>query len=126
MKKQLSNYYREIYRFLPCSGNSKKRILSRLKETINCYLEEHPEADFAQLEAHFGTPRQIADSYISELSVTEISQKIRIRKWILMIIGILCAAVLTVWLIAVGIAAVSEWKSANGFFTESEVITKTK
>ena len=125
MKKQLSNYYREICRCLPCSGNSKKRILSRLKETINCYLEEHPEADFAQLEAHFGTPRQIADSYISELSVTEISQKIQIRKWILMIIGILCAAVLTVWLIAVGIAAINELGNSSGYIVEGEAITET-
>ena len=125
MQKQLNNYFREIRSYLPCSAKLKKSILSRLKETVNSYLHDNPDADFAQLEAHFGTPRQIADSYIGELSVTEISEKLQLRKRILIAVGVLCAAVLAIWLIVVGIAMINEFGAANGHITEGEAIVET-
>ena len=125
MKKQLNNYYREIRSYLPCSEKLKKSILSRLEETVNSYLDENPEADFTQLESHFGTPRQIADSYIGELSVTEISEKLQIRKRILITICAVCAAILAIWLIVVGIAMINELGAANGHIIEGDAITET-
>lgn len=124
MQKQLNNYFREIRSYLPCSTKLKKSILSRLEETVNSYLHDNPDADFAQLEAHFGTPRQIADSYISELSVTEISEKLQIRKRILITVGAVCAAIFAIWLIVVGIAMINEWNSAGGQIIEGEAVVE--
>lgn len=122
LEKQLKAYYREIRHYLPGFGKLKKQIMDSIRQSIGAYLEENPAADFEEIQKHFGTPQQIATSYVDEMTTPEILKKFSVKKTILTII---CAAVVTIviiWLAAVGIAIANEHTQADGYYDVGTVI----
>ena len=99
----LKRYIRSISDALPCSGKVKKQIVSQLCESIIDYLEQNPEADLAMVQAHFGTPQEIAASYVHEQNASTLLHKMSIKKKVLVIVAGVMAAVLLMW------AAVVTW-----------------
>ena len=71
----LKQYYRNIRSELPCSWGQRNRILRQIRESVDNYLEENPDADFAAIEAHFGNAQTIASSYIDVQDAPELLRK---------------------------------------------------
>lgn len=109
----LKKYYRSIRRELQCPGGTKKLILSQLQQNIAAFLEESPNADLAAIHAHFGTPRQIANAYLEELSAPELSKKLQLRRKIVAIILAASISVVAIWGIGVGLALIDSYQTSN-------------
>ena len=93
----LKRYTRSISDALPCSGRAKKQIVSQIRESIVDYLREHREADLATVQAHFGTPQEIAAGYVDAQEAPALLRKMRNKKKVLMIVAGVMVAVLLIW-----------------------------
>lgn len=117
----LNRYYRQIKSWLPCSRKLKNALISRLKESIQAYLDANPEADFGQIQSHFGAPETIAAAYVEEMGTDKLLRDLRIRRKIVAMVAGTMAVVLALWLGVVGWAIVREIKSSD--LTIHEYIT---
>ena len=90
-------YLRNVKDWLPCSGKLKREIMARIKNVLDDYLAEHPDADFVELSHRFGLPKQIASSYVEEMDTEELLHNLRIRRRILGIVTCTALIVITLW-----------------------------
>lgn len=88
----LKRYIRSIRKILPCSGKMKKNIISQISETIEDYLLQDPTADLETIQAHFGTPQEIAVHCVDGQDTFAQWKKIRNKKRILSVTAGLMAA----------------------------------
>ena len=93
----LKKYIRQTRRALP-SRKIKKQIMPQIYDSVCLYKKEHPEADLKMLQDHFGTPYEIAGSYLQELDQVVLLKKLRNSKRILATISTLMALLLFFWL----------------------------
>ena len=94
----LKRYIRSISDALPCSVRAKTQIVSQIRESIDDYLQENPEADFAAVQAHFGTPQEIAASYVDDQDTATLLHKMSIKKKVLVIVAGVMAAIFLMWI----------------------------
>lgn len=99
--KELKTYYRQVATWLPCGGKLKKQLMANITATVDGYIADHPEADYAALQAHFGTPRQIASAFVDEMETSELLNTLRTRRKIVTICLLCAAAIIAIWAIAV-------------------------
>ncbi len=83
--KQASNYIRRVAFRMPIIGSRKKQFLATLEDEVTQFMAEFPQADYAQLEAQFGTPDDIAADFISQMPCREINRRFRIRNRLIVI-----------------------------------------
>lgn len=121
MKNKLNQYYRAIRRCLPCSGKQKQQIMDRIRQSVSSYMDEDPLADFSAVQAHFGTPEQIAHTYIAEMEIPDIAKNFERKKCVVTIISIAAAAALLLWSTALIIALINEFNSVNHYITTTPV-----
>lgn len=112
--KELKEYYQCIYKSLPCSGIQKKRFLQDLKQSVDAYLSENPDIGFETIVSHFGTPQQITDTYIGEISTPELLQKLRLKKRIIRIVAVVAASIVLLWGTVVTVSLINEFNDADG------------
>lgn len=110
----LKRYIRSISDALPCSGKVKKHIIAQIRESIIDYLEQNPDAEFTSLQNHFGTPQQIASSYVDSQETPALLRKMRTRKYILSICAGAMAIVLLIWIGVVSWGVIKEHDSSGG------------
>lgn len=126
LNKQLTTYYRNIQHHLPCNRKVKKKIIDRIKGTINIYFQENPTTDFNSIQEHFGTPEQIASAYIEEMTTPELVKSFRIRQ---KIIGLVCTAIAigaVIWIAVVASAVVNESTQTNGYYDVGLIVEEEK
>ena len=113
---------------LLCSGKLKREIMARIKTVLNDYLTEHPDADFAELSRRFGTPKQVASSYVENMDTEELLHNLRIRRRILGIVAGTALIVLMLWVGTVTYAIIHNERIAHGYgvLGEIEVIDWTE
>lgn len=120
--KKLQNYFREIKKELPCGGCKRRKILRDLRQSVDDFLAENPEATYDRVVELFGTPQQIADSCVAEMPPREVQKKLKIKRWIIGIVAGAAACALLIWLISVGIMFMKEIRSAGGYHVEGSVV----
>ena len=120
--KELKAYYRDIQKALPCSVCQRRKLMQDIRCAISGYLQEHPEADIETVTAHFGTPQQIAETYLMEMPPQKLRQQLKVKKWIVGIIAAAAACALLIGGIAVGIALVNEFNAADSYIETSPVV----
>lgn len=120
--KEINTYYRMVRRCLPGSGKEKKRILESIRRSVDEYLEENPHADMQTIQAHFGTPRQIADAYVEQMDTTDVSKQLNVKK--VLIIAVCGALVLglLMWGIGLLVALINEHESDTGYGVYGSVV----
>ena len=69
-------YFKQIKKRIPVNGAKKKEYLCGIREEIDEYCAWHPEATLADYCARFGTPDEIAVSFLSEMTYREINDKL--------------------------------------------------
>lgn len=113
----MREYYRQIEAWLPCSGRARRRILNAIRGRVEEYRAEHPGADDAMIQAHFGEPKVIAQGYLDEMGTEELLTALRFRRKIMgSIVSILVAMVL-LWGIGVGSAVSDARSTVRGYYT---------
>ena len=95
-------YLRSVSRLLDCSAKERKRLLERLGNAVDAYLEDVPDADEAELRENFGAPEVCAARLLEECDPTEVADIRRRRMRRARILVAVLAVLLT---LAVGVAA---------------------
>ena len=75
---------------LNCPRKIKKDLILRIESSVYDYIDGNPDASYNEIEAHFGSPRELADSYISSLDSDEISKAIKKAKTIKIAVIVTC------------------------------------
>lgn len=91
----IRRYVRAVSTFLPCSGKRKKPWLADLRAQAESYVAEGGDA--AALEQRFGTPQQMAFSYVDEMSTADLLAELHIRRRLVAVTAITLAAALAVY-----------------------------
>ena len=110
----LKRYIRSISDALPCSMRTKKQIVSQIRESIDDYLKEKPEADLTMVQAHFGTPLEIAASYVNEQDTSALLHKMSIKKKVLVIVAGVMTAIFLMWIGLVAWATIDAKEESGG------------
>ncbi len=122
MKKELNRYCRRISRYLPMKKAQRQQIIEQIRHSAEDYQAEHPAVDMSALIAHFGTPQEIAASYVENMTPEEILKKFRIRRTVLIVICSVVAAAFLMWTAVVGSALMNELNAAGGFVVVEPVV----
>lgn len=64
-------YISEVKRRLKCAGKLRRGYLAVLKGELYNFELDHPDADYTNYTAEFGTPENVAEAYLGELSRRE-------------------------------------------------------
>lgn len=90
----IRRYVRAVSGFLPCSGKRKKPWLADLRAQAESYVAEGGDA--AALEQRFGTPQQMAFSYVDEMPTAALLAELHIRRRLVAVTVIALAAALAI------------------------------
>ena len=90
----IRRYVRAVSGFLPCSGKRKKPWLADLRAQAESYVAEGGDA--AALEQRFGTPQQMAFSYVDEMPTADLLAELHIRRRLVAVTVIALAAALAI------------------------------
>lgn len=122
-KNALRDYCRAVKSWLPCDAKQKRRILEKIRLDVMGYLEENPDADFAAIQARFGTPQAIASAYVDDLDTAQLLYSLRIRKRIVTIVAATMATILLTWAGVVTWAIVYEINSKDAVIVDTITVT---
>ena len=118
-------YLREIQKIMPCRGKRGKGILVQVEASVREYAVENPDLNYKEIVARFGTPQQIAESWLDEMEKPELARQLRINKRIVGIASLLALTIVLLWAVVV-ISAKEEHDSwMNGHF-EEEIVDVTR
>lgn len=109
----IRRYVRAVSTFLPCSGKRKKPWLADLRAQAESYVAEGGDA--AALEQRFGTPQQMAFSYVDEMPTADLLAELHIRRRIIVVTVITLAAALAVYIAVLVWQAYLVYDSLNGW-----------
>lgn len=109
----IRRYVRAVSTFLPCSGKRKKPWLADLRAQAESYVAEGGDA--AALEQRFGTPQQMAFSYVDEMPTADLLAELHIRRRLVAVTAITLAAALAVYIAALAWQAYLIHDSLNGW-----------
>lgn len=115
MEKALCKYYRSISKCLPVDKKHKKQTLEQIRHSVEDYRTKTPTADMQDLLEHFGTPQEIAASYVENMTTPEILKKFCVRKTILLVVCAVAAVALLMWGTSLAVALINANKSIDGY-----------
>lgn len=102
-EKSLLQYRKDIKLMLPIYGKKEKQYLDKLFNGIEDYIEDHPNVTSKQIIDKFGSPKDVAGSYIMSVDQDYLLKNLRknaiIKKGICliaMILIIFCVSVLSI------------------------------
>lgn len=115
----IRRYVRAVSTFLPCSGKRKKPWLADLRAQAESYVAEGGDA--AAQEQRFGTPQQMAFSYVDEMPTADLLAELHIRRRLVAVTAITLAAALAVYVAVLVWQAYLVYDRFNGW-TETYVV----
>ncbi len=122
-RKLLSRYYRRVRRALPVGSESKQRFLADLQMQAEQYIQAHPQADITDLETALGTPDEIAQTFLEEMSYGEIIRKFRFRNRIIAIIAVAAIVLVLITGVSIGILVEDGLNDSDGYFESRPAVS---
>lgn len=98
----LRSYFKEIKENLPCFMAKKKAFLKDFWENLDEFSQEKPDAARGDYVERFGTPEEIAISFLPEAGSTDDLKKVKRRKRVARMVIVFFAAALA---LLIGLAA---------------------
>lgn len=92
IEKEIEKYLSEIQNNLVGSNKAKKNIISEIEGLVYDYAEVKDVKDISDIYSHFGTPEEMAQTYLSQADPKKIAKAVKIKKAV--IIGIIVALVM--------------------------------
>lgn len=111
-------YIRSVSDTLSCTGKAKNQIVSRIRDGVEDYLLQNPDAGFEMIQTHFGTPQEIAASYVNEQDASVLLKKMSNKKKVLVIVAGVIVAIFLMWMGVVAWSAYNAEISTDRFITE--------
>ena len=82
-KQIAKSYISEIKKQIRISSPVKKRFFQTLKQNINLFLAEHPDASYEEVVSTFGSPEEVAASFYETIDSSEIDQQLHQKHFFL-------------------------------------------
>lgn len=79
LNKELKKYYRDISKALSGS-KEKKAIIAQIKSSVGQYIQDNPDAAFADITQKFGFPTEIAEQYFDDDVAKHLSAQMNKRR----------------------------------------------
>lgn len=114
----IRRYLHKVSRELPVPGKTKRALMQQIKQSVYEQTQEDASVDMASLSARFGTPRQIVESYMENMSVAEFLHDMRIRQRIVRIVFSAALAVVLVWVVVIGGIWLRHRSYDNGYYED--------
>lgn len=92
IEKEIEKYLSEIQNNLVGSNKAKKNIIREIEGLVYDYAEVKGVKDISDIYSHFGTPEEMAQTYLSQSDPKKIAKAVRIKKAV--VIGIVVALVM--------------------------------
>lgn len=122
-EKERRIYMQEIKRNLVCDNKQRKKFLSSFSDNMDEYLNDNPDADFAQLQEDLGTPEEIANAFLENASASNVKKRMSFAKWIIAGVVVIVLSVIVTLVIEI----IGAHNSNNGYSKETitidEIIT---
>ena len=120
--RAVRRYLQEIRGWLPCSRKLKNAILERIRNTVREYLTDNPESSYEKLMERFGSPQQIAATYVEYVGTDELLRDLRIRRRIIGAVAATAIAVVALWVGFITAAYVDHVNDVNGYLVVGEAM----
>ena len=124
-------YRLRLFLELSGRGSQKKEMMESMLSGVEDFLEDHPEANYKTLTEHFGTPKQVAESYWA-VNGGKASQHTALLMAMLRVVAALALFIAIVWGIVVAYATIAFNKNVEGYtktrasYSNSYVIDNNK
>ena len=92
--------YRKVRSWLP-GGKMRRYVMTQIRETVQEFVQEHPDADVAAIQAQLGTPQEIAAAYVENMETAAVLKGLRIRRRVLFAVCATMLAILISWTVLV-------------------------
>ena len=116
----MRRYIHEVRKELPVAGKGRMVIVRQIQAVCKSYLAENPSAAYEDLITRFGTPGQIAATYLEELDVADLKKKLTVKKRVVCAAVIAAIAALGIWT-GVVLHALNEYGDAMPGYIEKTV-----
>lgn len=122
----LRRYCRDVRSWLPGSRQLRKQVTTQLRDSVESYLEQEPNADFSQVRSHFGEPQAIAAAYVDNANTVDLLLALRVRRRVVATVTAVASAALVLWASVVTYAAIKEYRlnQAIIYITTEDVTTQ--
>ena len=114
----IRRYLHKVSRELPIPGKTKRTLMQQIKQSVYAQTQEVNHVDMASLAAQFGTPQQIVESYMENMSTAEFLRDMRVRQRIVRIVFGAALAVFLVWVVVIGGIWLRHRSYDNGYIEE--------
>lgn len=116
MNRDVARYCREVWVALPSGFRQKKKLIKEIRRNIRQYQEENSLIDYVAIVTRFGTPLQIAASYVEEMEPQDVLRGLDVKKTFIRIVAVCMAAIVLIWAIGVGICVVDSMAKSGGYW----------
>lgn len=119
-KELLECFCKEVKSLLLCSNAEKEKFLCGLRTNIEEYLDDHPDITMKELQAHFGKPEDVANSYQYAIGEAEVRKRIRKKRQLWYFMAFAMAMVVIVGLILLAISMTKATDELPEYFVATE------
>lgn len=97
MNKDVKKYIKYVKKIIPIHSKDKKEFISLLTYRINEFSNELDICTYQDIVNEFGTPNEVAGSYIENLDSDEIIKKLNKKKLFKYISSIILVLIILLW-----------------------------
>ncbi len=117
-KRELERYYRSISKELICGGIEKRAIIGSIKDSVECFMSDHPDADIAAVIENFGSAKEVAEEYFNNETNEVVKAKVKRSRTIVISVIVALVIALLVYIAFIVTAIISNLKTTNGYAIE--------
>lgn len=123
---QIRRYLWDVSRELPGNRKQKKKILSRVENSVREFASEQPNADYAAIVKWFGSPEKIAESYVAEMDTREVITGLRFGEKVFHITAASALIIVILWLCVITLAMKDHKNYADGYYTDEITVIEDR
>ena len=97
MNKEIKKYIKYVKKIIPFYSKDKKEFLKLLTQKIIEFSNTQPNCTYQNIIDEFGSPNEVAGSYIETLNSDEIIKKLNKKKIINIFISVIIILYISVW-----------------------------
>lgn len=117
--KIINQYCKAVKKELSCPCKIKKDLIIRITPDLEAYIDNNPNASFDDISEQFGTPSEIAKSYLASLDEEELKKRLSKAKRIWTAVIMACTAITLLFAILAATLISDSKNHKTTFVTES-------
>ncbi len=120
-KRAAKRYLREVRRNLPCSFQTKRELLLRIRDSLTDFAQERPHASYEDITERFGAPTDVADAYFADLPAGQLRKALQTARFVRRVLIVVCVLAMLLYGITLGYMIYENGKTRTTYFEETVV-----